>query len=379
MNLINVTLKGKKDDSTKGKKDDSTFDGKIFKFINKGKAKQIYADPTNSKTLSNKESIFYKTNKNTVLCFANSKSKQGEIESEFQVAKIIKEKLSGAGIEEESNILLDMERVEGTNKYALRMEQAVGDLDSMIKILTPAQRLTVVRDVMNGINNLHKAGYIHGDLKPDNILLFKNKDESITARIADLGKTEECDKDQTIRQKGNPRWADPSGRISLKSEEWSAAALCTHILEMQHIKGNQKVLLEPKSEKPSFLQPKEKSSRIGFVLFLLKSKDCPQVDNNLGIGGKPGEVYKLMRQAKLGLTKQPTNIGERTDAKATKAEVDRYLDALQEAQKKDRTFNEDIRTDIHEVLGNLTDPDPAFRNLDKAIYQWDKIIEKLPK
>jgi len=45
------------------------------------------------------------------------------------------------------------------------------------------RRLELLRDVVKGVARLHRAGYCHRDLKPDNILIFSRG----VAKVADLG------------------------------------------------------------------------------------------------------------------------------------------------------------------------------------------------
>lgn len=48
-------------------------------------------------------------------------------------------------------------------------------------------RMKLVRDVGQGLSALHLAGIFHGDLKPDNVLVFIQQDGTFTAKIADFG------------------------------------------------------------------------------------------------------------------------------------------------------------------------------------------------
>lgn len=43
------------------------------------------------------------------------------------------------------------------------------------------------QDIAAGVDVLHECGLIHGDLKPDNILIFPNESSSYTAKVADFG------------------------------------------------------------------------------------------------------------------------------------------------------------------------------------------------
>ncbi|KAI3318787.1 hypothetical protein HD806DRAFT_548919 [Xylariaceae sp. AK1471] len=53
--------------------------------------------------------------------------------------------------------------------------------------LNVEERLKICRDIGNAIAHLHSIGIIHGDIKPDNVLIFKGDDGSFTAKVADFG------------------------------------------------------------------------------------------------------------------------------------------------------------------------------------------------
>ncbi|KAK0667503.1 hypothetical protein QBC41DRAFT_304324 [Cercophora samala] len=49
------------------------------------------------------------------------------------------------------------------------------------------ERLKICRDIGRAIANMHSNHIIHGDIKPANVLMFKNKDGSLSAKVADFG------------------------------------------------------------------------------------------------------------------------------------------------------------------------------------------------
>lgn len=51
--------------------------------------------------------------------------------------------------------------------------------------------IKIMEDIAQGLKEIHDAGLTHQDIKPDNILLFKNSDGTITAKITDFGLTVE--------------------------------------------------------------------------------------------------------------------------------------------------------------------------------------------
>jgi serine/threonine protein kinase len=71
-------------------------------------------------------------------------------------------------------------------------EKAVSTLSSYIREhgaspgIPPEALVSIAADVTSGVLALHAYGLVHGDLKPDNILLFL-RDDRLVATVADLG------------------------------------------------------------------------------------------------------------------------------------------------------------------------------------------------
>ena len=45
----------------------------------------------------------------------------------------------------------------------------------------------IIRGILSGLNHIHSNGYVHGDIKPENILLTYHEQVKFTAKIADFG------------------------------------------------------------------------------------------------------------------------------------------------------------------------------------------------
>jgi len=61
-----------------------------------------------------------------------------------------------------------------------------GECQEELRFATP-EIVQVVRDVANGLNVLHGCNFVHLDIKPDNILVSRNRREQECYKIADLG------------------------------------------------------------------------------------------------------------------------------------------------------------------------------------------------
>jgi len=64
----------------------------------------------------------------------------------------------------------------------------LGDLVKSDSItLSLPVKLSLLRDVFEAISMIHDLGVVHGDLKPDNVLIFRATDGKLTAKISDFG------------------------------------------------------------------------------------------------------------------------------------------------------------------------------------------------
>ncbi|MFV8781352.1 protein kinase domain-containing protein [Microbulbifer sp. SA54] len=93
--------------------------------------------------------------------------------------------LDGSQDGENGNIALVMEYIEGTTLRAWMREH------------TPnlQQKLQLLMQICEGLQQAHNLGIIHRDLKPDNILIATSRNGHVTAKISDFGiaKSEQLD------------------------------------------------------------------------------------------------------------------------------------------------------------------------------------------
>lgn len=170
-----------------------------------------------------KENVYY-----TPLYFF----KESELRAEFQKVQkialvILSKNLSG------EHLVLDIEevpadeRIEG--KYTLKVERASKNFEKKIQdpSTTLPDRVKFAEHFLDGMTNLHLAGYIYGDVKPENCLIFNG-----VLRISDFGKTEEVPKDgKAATYKGNKRFAPPEGVLSQKGDVYSAGMVLIRTFE----------------------------------------------------------------------------------------------------------------------------------------------------
>ncbi|KAL9091145.1 MAG: hypothetical protein Q9159_001562 [Coniocarpon cinnabarinum] len=84
--------------------------------------------------------------------------------------------------------------------------------------LSTVTRQKLARDVCLGLQALHDCGIVHGDVKPDNVLVFPDKDHGFVARLGDYGYSQVlATAPQMIQLGGTKQWEAPeisSGPIS---------------------------------------------------------------------------------------------------------------------------------------------------------------------
>ena len=289
-----------------------------------GQSKRVYTDKTSDKY------VYYVPIKGIFeKIFGTKKS---EIQGEVKVAAEIKQQLSYLGFEGESHIATELVEVQGTDelegRYVVRAPKAGDekkrvDLDKLLhdedSSLTMLDRLTFCEQLLIGVGNLHQAGYVHGDLKGDNIFHYRerqpNGEIKSILRIGDFGKTRKVEEGGSVLRTGNPRLADPEGRTSKKGEVFATALLLTHILEGE-------ILHKEKSDmiiKPAQLKSDQKGENLrGIIKFIVTNAKCVQTDAK-------NVLVKIRLIA--GAAKAILNIG-RDEEKTSSEEAKNYIHAL---------------------------------------------------
>jgi serine/threonine protein kinase len=99
-------------------------------------------------------------------------------------------------------------------------------LKELLALDTPIKtRLEMVRDVLEGLSALHHIDVVHGDIKPENILIFKSSASAIglSARLSDFGFCRPT-ADYRYGAGGTPYWNAPEclpgAPAELKKEEY---------------------------------------------------------------------------------------------------------------------------------------------------------------
>jgi len=302
-------------------------------------------------------------------------SKKREIKSEVETVQAIKTAFREKGIDQAtSNLFLDMEEVKEEKRingqYTVEATRAgEDDLEKVIqrKKLSFLHGARICLDIANGMRCLHKAGYVHGDLKPENVLIFEEEGKSI-AKISDYGKTGKLSHDESRIYTGNPRFAPPEGRLSQKGEVYSTALMMIRVFEANYLDETNEFMLKRPTRTNETVN--DKRAKSGVEKFLILNQSCPQTEKSTWMG----KVKYLARSLKLAFKTEPPLV-------RAQEEIHLYIDELCKKMDQDHAGNVEMIKQIEE-LGNLlkkmTQSNPTLRpNMTEAVKDYNAILREM--
>jgi serine/threonine protein kinase len=263
-------------------------------------------------------------------------------------------------------VLEQSEKVFG--KYTVKAPKAVDNLEKFLQNpdLSLSDRMNIMHQILNAMHELHVAGFVHGDIKLENFLVFLsivNGKAVITVKLSDFGKTEPADKISTYKTyRGNPRQMPPEKTLSPKGEVFSTALLMIQSLESGFLSDTRKTLIEPKEKKkiPAGMR------RRGLEKFLVDNAKCVQQENAT-ICGKTsvlaGRISSYIAPPSKGTIDAET-------------EIHKYIDALRSNMIASGT-PEKTATALCALLKKMTLSDPEQRpSMEQAHDEEAKIMKQ---
>jgi serine/threonine protein kinase len=119
--------------------------------------------------------------------------------------------------------------VDWSRSIVLVLELAREDLDKALKDPDPPGlylRILFCSDLANGLEAMHKANFVHGDLKPANVLIVNGPSRPI-AKLADFGYSGEQGVDATH---GTPGWQAPGKEATIEADLFTYGLLIWSML-----------------------------------------------------------------------------------------------------------------------------------------------------
>lgn len=260
-----------------------------------------------------------------------------------------------------STLAIDMKKlpkeleVDGKPTYIARKASKYRNLERLVKTskepLSFEQALNFGSQILNGYKDLEGAGIVHGDTKLENILVYKDKDKNLIARVADFGKAREMEKDETAINTGNDRYMQ--GLLSHKSQLFGVGILLIRLTETQFLTKDQKMLIDPEEE--ASIKPSKQ--RWGIERFLILNKKTPQTESSK----LKGRIRILFRAVQYSVKKPAPQKFE-----ASSQEIQKYVAALTEQLKAKYPDQEEALDELKKLLNNLTSANPKGSIADAA-------------
>lgn len=174
--------------------------------------------------------------------FSRKKQLKAEVQTYIKIEKKLFEKYKDdpnfeCRLAVRHRVVEKHERIKG--KYTIEVDKAEGDLEKAVTkkvdesnqpcMLSMEERLHLDLHQREGIAQLHAIGMIPGDAKLENILVYR-KNGKLEAKVSDFGRAVEYN-GIPLKNKGNTRTIDPSGKISPEGDVWALAINTLRILE----------------------------------------------------------------------------------------------------------------------------------------------------
>eukprot|EP01129_Flabellula_baltica_P017017 TRINITY_DN929_c0_g2_i3.p1 TRINITY_DN929_c0_g2~~TRINITY_DN929_c0_g2_i3.p1 ORF type:complete len:392 (+),score=74.25 TRINITY_DN929_c0_g2_i3:579-1754(+) len=100
--------------------------------------------------------------------------------------------------------------------------------------LTEDQTRNIIKQLLKGVDHMHKKGVAHRDLKLENILITSNDEENPTIKISDFGLSKEFSKTQLLTACGTPEYVAPEVLLSKPYDQsadiWSIGVITYMLL-----------------------------------------------------------------------------------------------------------------------------------------------------
>jgi len=154
------------------------------------------------------------------------------------------------------------------------------------------ERIRLAHDFLAGMTVLSVADCAHGDIKPQNCLVYRDSRGSLSLKVSDFGKTQKVAEGETKPYRGNIRFVAPEGRVSKQGDVYGAALVVIRTLEeFLGDSGESLVKIDKKDKEAQAIK-----KRRGIEKYIVEHKAFLGADTP----GLPSIIYKgLPRRARL--------------------------------------------------------------------------------
>jgi serine/threonine protein kinase len=291
-----------------------------------------------------------------------------ELKREVQKMKDIEEKLkadptSATYLAIDAEVLPKAERIQ--SKYTIKTPAASTDFEK--KISNPEtsmnDRALLGGHLLAGLTGLHKAGYVHGDMKPENCLIYQG---GKLLKLADFGKAEMIKDKASQKYSGNTRFAPPEGQLSKKSDVYGAAMMLIRNFEEPFLSESELSLVPIDSTEKDM----DASSDLrGVERFVVENKSFLAAN----AGSKTSLWTRIIRRFQMG-RRSTEEKNQQTQA------MHQYIDQLKQKLEEKEGFSPVHANRLCDLLKKMTVDNPTERiSAEDASKEYDLIFQDRPE
>ncbi|HAB98763.1 MAG TPA: hypothetical protein DCE71_02955 [Parachlamydiales bacterium] len=158
--------------------------------------------------------------------------RERDLEQEYQKIQKIAEQIPDNKKKESKYLALDMTPLNPGDEFQYTAPKSETDLT---KLLSKKIEINLAYDlgenILTGGAALHSAGFVHGDVKPDNIFIYLENRDRYIAKVADFGKAKQLNENEQMIMSGNASHSPPEQVLSRASDVYGFGLLLIRILE----------------------------------------------------------------------------------------------------------------------------------------------------
>lgn len=340
-------------------KEDKVAFKAVFKKIAQGSVKVVWIKRSQipeSTLPENEKSVYY----TPVHAFFTSREK--ELREEVHIVETIKKKFEESRDSvSPKHLVLKMEEITGDDKihgeYTVEVNYSWTNFEKLLSNPNTSmiERISMGENLLAGLAGLHQADYVHGDMKPENCLIFKDGEKNIL-KISDFGKAKPF-YGQPLYYAGNTRFCPPEAALSKKGDVYGAAMMLIRNFEEPLGEKNTLIEIDPKNRDMA-----ANNGLRGIEKYVIESRDFT-------IASNPGSIQGKFRRKSMGAALTP--ISENSVNRAMHA----YIDALNKKLKEQNRLPSKQADGLCNLLKQMTLANPKNRlSAQEACSEYKKIF-----